>query len=764
MPVRGLKTMLQVEKPLPVESDDSGPLKTSHFKPIESFIGIIKRHVEVFGALIASSIALGLLYLYTTPPSYTAHAQMVIDDRRVQVLKQQSVIESAMIDAGMVNTKIEVLKSPNISSSVIKELHLTEDPEFVGRHAGFLGAAFALIANHLLPNESLSNEQLMQRAITAFEKRRTVSRVKQTYVLEIGFQSLEPAKAAQIANAIVDAYILDQLDSKYQATRRASGWLQDRINELRTQASAAEKAVVDFKRANNIVESGHGQLMHEERLSEVNSQLMLARASTAEAKARLDRIREVMKQDVPDASVADALHSEIIIRLRNQYLDYAARERVWEDRYGPNHMAALNLRMQMQELRHNITDEMKKIAESYKSDYEIAVAREQSLANSLASVVVDSQTTNQAQIKLRELESISQTYRTIYDNFLQRYMESVQQQSFPITEARLIGAATAPTSQSYPNTLDVLVKAIGGGVMLGFTAAYLLDVSDRAFRTRRQVENVLKTNCIAILPALKIENPQSTSKDEGGTPKMPRTVINCPDILRHVVDSPFSQFTEGLRTAKVVMDLNSVLKSNKVIGVTSTVPNEGKSTIASNFAHLIAHAGERVLLLDCDLRNPVLSRRLAPGSVRGLIDALGRRTELNDAVWTEPSTGLTFLPAGVTSNLLHTNHVLASGAMKAFIDRLRDVYDYVIVDLPPLTPVVDTRATTGFIDSYLYIVEWGRTKRDVVEDTLGEAPELYERLLGVLLNRADIGIMSRYEGYASRYPYRKQYSRYGYTE
>jgi succinoglycan biosynthesis transport protein ExoP len=753
--------MLQVNKISPFTTDNPEAPQGSHVKALDSFLGIARRQVRVFLIIIPVCAILGLLYLFTTPPTFTAHGTMVIDTRKVQVMQQQSVLGENTVDAGMVHTQIEILKSPNITLSVIKELRLTEDPEFVGDGGGLLGAAFGAIRKALLSDDKLSEVQLTQRAVTAFEAKRTVSRVGQTYVMEIGFQSLNPGKAAQIVNAIADAYVLDQLDSKYQATRRASTWLQDRINELRTQVSAADRAVVDFKSANNIIESGNGRLMNEQQLSEVNSQLILARAATAEAKARLDRIRDVMKQDVPDASIADALRSEIIIRLRNQYLDYAAKERVWENRYGPNHLAAVNLRTQMLELRRNITDEMKKIAESYKSEYEIALTREQSLANSLAKVVAESQTTNQAQIQLRELERSSQSYRTIYDNFLQRYMESVQQQSFPITEARLIGPATPPATKSQPNNLGVLAKALGGGLMLSFAVAFLLDSSDRVFRTSTQIEKTLRTNCIATLPALKAPAVPADRAGDKVASKALRTLGNRPDSLRFVVDSPFSPFAEGLRSVKVVMDLNSVLKSNKVIGVTSTLPNEGKSTISSNFAHLIAHAGDRVILIDSDLRNPSLSRQLAPDASVGLVDVISGKMELHDAVWTEPSTGLFFLPAGATSKLLHTNHILASDAMKKFIEGLRDVCDYVIVDFPPLAPVVDTRATTGFIDSYVYVVEWAQTKRDIVEDTLAKAPEIHERLLGVILNKADMRVMSRYDGYASGYKYRKYYSRYG---
>ncbi len=380
--------MLQVNKSPPLASDDAEGLTPSELgTTFSSFKWILKRQFRVFLVLMACTTALGLLYLFITPPSFTASGTMVIDTHRAQLLQQKPDAGNIAIDTGTVQTEVEVLLSRTISLSVIRDLRLTEDPEFAGGNGGLLGSVLKLVPGLGGSGGKPSEAQLTDRALTAFESRRTVSRVGLTYVIEIGFRSLDPVKSARIVNAIADAYVTEQLDAKYQATRRASAWLEDRIKELRTQGAVADRAVVDFKRANNIVTveaaGDTPRLMNDQQLSELDSQLILARAATAEAKARLDRMQDVMKEDVPDASVADVLKNEVIIKLRNQYLDYAARERVWSARYGANHLAAVDLRTQMLEIRRNINDEMKKIAESYKSDYEIALAREQSSKTAL---------------------------------------------------------------------------------------------------------------------------------------------------------------------------------------------------------------------------------------------------------------------------------------------------------------------------------------------------------------------------------------------
>ena len=286
-----------------------------------------------------------------------------------------------------------------------------------------------------------------------FLSQRSIARVGQTYVLDIGYTALDPDLAAKMANAIADAYIDDQFEAKYQTTRISNVWLQDRIKDLRAQAEAADRAVSDYKEKNKIIDvGGPGRLLGDEQVTQLNAQLINVRAATAEAKARLDRINEIMKQDVPDAGTTDSLQSSIIGRLRNRYLDLASRERIFSARYGANHLAVVNLRTQMAELRRSIADELNRIAQSYKSDYEIANARVQTLQTNLAGLISNSQLINRDRIGLVDLESTAKVYHSIYDNFLNRYMEAIQQQSFPFTDARVISSAAPPSYQSSPNT------------------------------------------------------------------------------------------------------------------------------------------------------------------------------------------------------------------------------------------------------------------------------------------------------------------------
>jgi len=757
--------MQQIDQHSPQDAPDQGIWGPFGPDPRNLFTGVIRRQLPVFFGLLALSAALGLTYLFTAVPTYIATASMLIDTRKAQVFEQQTTRNDVVVDAGMVQSQIEVLKSENVSRAVIKQLKLTNDPEFAGsKDPGFvrsiLTPIFAIFGGAA---EQSSPSLVMRKVLAAFEANRTVTRVGQSYVMEIGFQSTNPDKAARVANGIADAYFDDQLQAKYEATRRASIWLQDRLEELRAQTSAQQEAVANFRGKNNIVEAG-GKLMNEQQISEVASQLILAQASTAEAKARYDRIREVMTNDVPDASVADALKSDIIIKLRGEYLDMAAREAYWSGKYGANHLSVVNLRTQMNEILHSIKDEMRRIQESDKSDYEIAQAREKSISDSLGSAVSQSRVADQAQVQLLELQSGAQTSRAIHDNFLQRYTEAVQQQSFPITEARLISPADAPLSKSSPKTLLVLLLTAAAGSIVSFGAAYACETANRVFRSSEEVKEILQVNCLGMLPRLKVA-VRSSKPDEQPSPaaKPPSRRALRSQLFDYVLDHPFSQFTEGLRSLKMASDFNGASISKSVMGITSTVPGEGKSTISANYAQLIAHAGKRALLIDADLRNPCLSRQLAFDRP-GLVDVLAGDKSVDDVLLIDPRSGLNFLPAGPKPLLPHTNELLGSTSMMELIETLRSRFDYLIIDLPPLIPVVDARATVNFIDSYIYVVEWGTTKVHAAKYALGNAPELYKRLLGVMMNKVNVSAARRYERYGGHYLHDQYSAPYGNSE
>ena len=355
--------------------------------------------------------------------------------------------------------------------------------------------------------------------------------------------------------------------------------------------------------------------------------------------------------------------------------------------------------------------------------------------------------TNQAQSELRELETSAQTYRRLYDAFLQRYLESAEQETSPVSQARLMTAASPPLNPSSPKTLLVLVLSIVGGIIVGIGVGLVRDASDATFRTRDKVLAELHTDCIGIIPAASADNSASGRPTLKPMPVLAksRTIVCADHLIRNIADTPRSRFSEAFRSVKLAVDTaNRGAKRTQIIGITSALPSEGKSTVAASLAQLIAQGGSRAILLDFDLRNPTLSSSLAPGAMLSILDVTSGRAKLDDATWIDPDTQLHFLPATGSSRLAYTSEVLASKETAGLLKVLRESYEYVIVDLSPIAPFVDVRAVAHLMDSFILVIEWGRTNIDTVKQSLDVAGDVYGRLIGVTLNNAEVKALKRY--------------------
>lgn len=746
--------MLQLLKP--DQKPDRDYSSGDYISPEQVFVSVfafVRRQYPIFLVTLLATLAIGATYLLIIRSTYTAQATLIMDTRKLQAFQSQNALFNEVpVDSPAVDSQLEIIKSDNIAKTVLRDLHLANEPEFARYGGGLIGNAIYYFYSIFEPGDG-SQDNIDRRALREFAGNLSAKRVGVTYVIEVSYRSAKPDRAAQIANAVAEAYINDQLDAKYQSARRAGNWLSDRIQELKQQATTADKSIVDFKSKNNIVDAG-GRSISEQQVAELNSQILAARTATAEARARLDRIQQIMKSDVRDATVTDTLRSEVVSKLRSQYLDLANREADLSARYGSTHLAAVNLRNQMREIATSIKAELSRLAETYKSDYQIAQQRENEVQHSLDDAVARSQVGGQAQVQLKELESNSQTYRSLYENFLQRYTESIQQQTFPITEARVISIATPPSKRSSPKTLLVGAVAGFGGLMLGFGVALMRDLSDRVIRTSGQAESLLGTDCLANLPLLPANKTPATEEQ----PEQPRVIKANSGAFWAVVNEPFSRYTEGIRSIKVAIDLNRASRTGRVVGLSSALPNEGKSTVAASLGLLSAQAGAKTILIDGDLRNPSLTKSMTPHATSGLIDVISGTMRYEDVICTDPETGLHFLPTVIDTPIAHTSELLASASMRNLIEALSKQYDYVIVDLSPLAPIIDVRSTGHFISSYVLVVEWGKTNIEVLERALAGARSLQENLLGVVLNKADTNLLKRYEGYGNAYYYHPNYS------
>lgn len=705
----------------------------------------VTRQWRLIALVTALSVIVGIAYLALTPRKYTALTDMIIDTKRVSFSQSELATENRIVEDASVESEIETTKSEKVAGVVARRLQLATDPEFVGSGESLKQRIFSLIWS-AAPAAEPSSEEILRGVTGQLRANLRVTRLGRSYIEQIAYTSLDPTKAARIANAFADAYIEDQLEAKFEATRRASIWLEQRIGELRKQASDAFKEVQDFKSQYGIIIGVDGKLASDVELDQLGMALAKARAETSQAKAKLDRIQHVLalrpdpskeSLNIPDPIVTDALSNPVITKLRQQFLDDQNKESEWSARYGGDHQAARNLRAEMAALQRAIWDEISRIAESYKSEVQIAKAQEDSIERRMNEVFQQSGSLRQSQVRLRELETASNTYRNIYETFLSRFTQSVQQQSFPSTEARVVTYASAPAGPSSPKKGFTLALATLCGLSLGVALAIARERMSRQIHTRAQLEELLGTSCLAVFPALK-RSPAGKAASAASSAAF-KQIAGA---------APFSATAEALRYLKVAIDLHP--KGGKIVGMISALPGEGKTTVAASLADFLAKSGNRTLLIDADLRNPSLSRMLGYAEAPGLLDVVANQTPFGDLVITDSKHRFDFLPSATRIKPSNSSDILSSPAMKQLLKSVKSNYDYVLIDLPPILPVVDVKATAHLFEAFLLIVEWGATSTDEVIKAVSTSSIVTERLLGAVLNKADEAVMRRFEGYSDR--------------
>ncbi|MET4290651.1 succinoglycan biosynthesis transport protein ExoP [Bradyrhizobium sp. LB8.2] len=761
LPVTGL--------PQPVQADSGGISDV-----INLGIGLLRRQYLMILVTAGLVTAASLLYLRLASPTYTAQVQILLANPRAQFVQQQSLLAEPAFDLSQIETQLQLLRSKATAVAVIDQLKLSDDPDFSASGLSLQSLwqrirSWASIGSKKnAPSDS--HGEPSDTIVDAFLNRLSAGRVGYSNVIEINFNSSNAARAAEIVNAVANTYVADQLNAKFDANRRATSWLQDRLRDLGDQALAAQRAVDVYKAQNNIV-SSDGKTIDEQQITEINNRLAAARAQTSEATAKLARYEALLASDLTkpssmgnlDAIGADATNSQIITGLRQQYLELLRREAELTARVGRDHLAVVNVRNRAREFRVSILDEVRRLAEVSRSEFEFAKQRQQEIEKQLSKAVSQSRSVNSAELTNKDLESRAKGLRSLYETFLQRYMGSAQQETFPISETRVLFPASPPPSKSKPKTTLVLALGIVGGLALGIGLALLRDIMDRVFRTSSQVETVLELPCLSLVPLLPArKSAKLPVRSQPNDDDVQQRIVPSPTAIhRTVVGMPLSRYTEAIRSIKLAIDHNPAKISSQVIGITSALPNEGKTTIAASLAQLIGHTGKKAIIVDCDLRNPSLSAIFAPKAANGIIEVANGSRSLVDTIWRDPTTNLAFLPAVRRGPLLHTSEILCADAISKLFDRLRADYDYVIVDLPPLTPLVDVRATSSLIDCYILVVEWGRTKIDVVQHALHTAPNIHESLIGAVLSKTDTKAMARYDGHRSYYYHDSHYIRYG---
>ena len=563
-------------------------------------------------------------------------------------------------------------------------------------------------------------------------------RVGRANVLEIQYTSRDRQKAAQIANAVANAYITDQLESRYQAARRVSEWLADRILRLGNELQEAESAVARFRAENNMVGAVTGALA-DQQLSELNAKLVAARAESSEKKAKYDQVQKIVAEGGNLESVPDVMRSGVIGGLRSVQADISRREADLVAKYGERHPAVVNVRAERQDNERQIKAEVSRIIANLQNDYDVAKTREVSLEQSLG-VGGQSGTNNAVALRLRELERTVNTNKALYESFLSRAKISDEQANLEVRQARIIATATVPNSSSNPGIFRFASLGLILGLVGGVGAAFLIETVRRGFSTPQEVERILEIPALASIPLLNEKDLQTD-----GSSMSP---------LMYLVKKPLSQFGEEIRTLRAGIQMSDVDDPPKLIQLTSVVPDEGKTTIAMSIAQSAGTNFPRVLLIDCDLRRPAATKIFGLAKKPGLVDLLVGSVALDNAIF--QAAGASFYVIGAGASTQNPPDLLSSARMEALLQQLKSSFDYIVIDSPPLGPVIDAAVLTKFVDKVVFVSRWNETPRDIISRAVKQL-QPQRKVAGIVLNHVNTKLSRRYGGYYHMKYYGKYY-------
>jgi capsular exopolysaccharide synthesis family protein len=694
---------------------DAEPLERT--LDLRQYLNFVWRNWLFIASITAVALVIGVVNLMRAVPLYTASTQVLLEQHQ----------NAPGLDAGVndnredsyIDNQLAILQSDSLLRRVVLKERLglpqSTDP----------------------PKEA--EDQAIRSGINSVRGALAISRSGQ--VLNIAITWDNPVRAGELANAVADAYAVDQLDARLEAAKRASGWLSDRITELRQQLRDSEEAVAKFRREHGLTRSGPTVALNEQQLVELNGKLVTARTDAAEKKARVDFIADLAAGKKTLDSLPDSLQSvsSLMGALRAKLVDASQREADLLARYNRSYPAVVNVEAEKRDIERTIAAETQRTAESVKSDYALAKARLDAIQQAIDEATGQGAPDNEVAVRLRELERTAVVNKTLFEEFLQKAKVTDEQSTFRARDVRVIMPAQAG-GQTSPDTRKILMTALLAGLGLGVGGAFAMEMLRAGFTSPREVEEALGIPVLASVRRLK----KSELVQDGKTIPVPFYQIHY----------PLSPFSESMRTLRSSIHMSDVDQPPRVIHITSALPGEGKTTIAVSLAVSAAFAGLKVVLVDADLRHPAASRFFKLEKETGLVDLLTGDGKTDNVLRSYKDLKLTILPAG--SKSLNPPDVLASERMKALISHLKDTFDYVVVDSPPVGPVIDSVIVANLADRSLLVVEWASTARELVETSIKQL-SAQKRVAGIDFNFVN---QNRAEKYGGEYYYGKGYEKY----
>jgi exopolysaccharide transport family protein len=756
-----LQRRIPTEDVLQIEDPAAQPATIEPFFDVSHLLKLLRVRwpIVVGTALIVT--ALTALSVYRMTPVYTATALVILDTQQNQMVNSTALASrEQQLDyyyaPSLIENQVQIIHSRVLAGRVIDKLQLDKDPKFNPPPAPDVkdsapeDGLFAML-RRIDPRKWIAPPKQVSIAtedqLTANERDKLINRVLggldartrgRSTAIEISYVDPDPARAVQIANAVGEAFVEDQLNAKYEASQKATQWLSDRIQQLADQVRIADVAVQQYKAENSLTDT-NGTSVADQQLSALNGQLIVARSDLAEQEAKYSRVVELQKAGHAE-DISQVVASPLITALRGQETELLKKEADYSSRYGPRHPRMLDLQSEKRNLLAKIDEEVQRVVETVGNDVAVARARVKSLEGSLGQATNRSTGDNRARIKLKELEANAASNHALHDAFLARFKESQGQEGIQAPDSRIISPAIVPTVPSAPNTRTAMELAGIAGLILGFLLALLVERLDSGFRTTSQVEKTLGLPVLATIPEISWSGKAAQSATD------------------RVVDKPMSSFAEAIRGLQMGLLLSNVDKPPKVVLVTSAVPGEGKTTVAVSLARLAARSGKKVIVIDCDLRRPATARALGINkSERGLVEVLTGEKTLDQCLEKDPRSSMQILPVKLKTG--NPPDLLGSNAMEKLIAGLKASYDLVVIDSAPLLPVHDTRILARHVDAALFVVRWEKTPRDAAKNATRILSDSHAPVTGIVLTRANAKRFRYYSyGYQSYYSYNKYYS------
>ncbi|MEQ9350560.1 MAG: exopolysaccharide transport family protein, partial [Alphaproteobacteria bacterium] len=603
------------------------PAQDNHVVDLRWVLSVLRRRKVMIVAVAILLSTFGLVFINQITPLYRASATVVIEGSRQNVINIQEVTQGIVPDFFTGETEAAIIASRDLARRAVARLDLVNNPLFnptlrppeVGLVDGLVGGIRAWLRGLLVapfgedttPEKAAalaleeSDEDILERVTGAYMGGLSVVPVPRSRLISVSYTSTDPRMAALAANTTAQLYILDQLQTKGQATTRARDWLNTRVNEMRTRVIEAERRLEEFRRQSNLLEVGGTRSVYQEQLGDLLDELSLARSRMAETEARFTQLNALVSAGGGADSAAAVIDSPLISSLRQQEAELRRRVAELRTELRDGHPRLVLARNELADLEQTISQEVAKIAANFRSEVEIARAQVANLQAEISRIESGLDLENEAEVTLRALESEVRANNQLYETLLARFKETdVQDGTLAGADARVISEATVPGGPFFPNARLMTLAAIATSLMVGVGLAFVAEFLDSGFRSLSQFEEMTGLPTLGLVPAL---------------PPVKRTGEQPHEAAYR---RPNSSFGEAVRTLRTTLLLSQSDRPPRTVLVTSSLPAEGKTSTALSLACTAARSGQRVVILDCDLRHSNLHVSLGTENDLGLSDYL----------------------------------------------------------------------------------------------------------------------------------------------